>query len=361
MAANSTEQNSAADFSTRTNQNGVDVGTTGIQKPQTGLLRDKKIAVVYGAVSEEDGLYICNVPREKWSLVAILDALAGLGLHAEHVDPTQDDFIERIRQFDVAFLNVHGPYGEDGRIQGLLDYLSIPYTSSGVLASSIGMDKIASKAIFSYLGLSVPRGIPLLRSRSVEIPASFPFPAMLKAVDGGSSVGMALISDPADLTREIDVLHRRGFKRLFLEEYIQGRAVTVSVTESAEGPVVFAPLEFITESEYYDESTKLGGPGAPSAEYVVPDDLAPHVFKDLSESTSAIYEFLACRGAIRVDYMIDESGTIYPLEINTIPGLQQQSNLPVSCGLEGIAYPHLIESLLVSAVESFEPAPWAVR
>ncbi|KMS69714.1 hypothetical protein ACM01_34005 [Streptomyces viridochromogenes] len=339
------------------------MGTTELQKPQTDLLRDKKIAVVYGAVSEEDGLYIRNVPREKWSLVAIMDALSSLGLHAEHVDPTQDDFIERIRRFDVAFLNVHGPYGEDGRIQGLLDYLSIPYTSSGVLASSIGMDKIASKAIFAYLGLSVPRGVPLLRSRNAEIPASFPFPAMLKAVDGGSSVGMALINDPADLPKEIDVLRRRGFKRLFLEEYIQGRAVTVSVMESAEGadPVVLAPLEFITESEYYDESTKLGGPGAPSAEYVVPDDLAPHVFKDLSESTRAIYEFLACRGAIRVDYMIDQSGTIYPLEINTIPGLQQQSNLPVSCGLEGIAYPRLIESLLVSAVESFEPAPWAVR
>lgn len=317
--------------------------------------------MVYGAVSEEDGLYIRNVPREKWSLVAILDALSSLGLHAEHVDPTRDDFAEYIQLFDVAFLNVHGPYGEDGRIQGLLDYLSIPYTSSGVLASSIGMDKLASKAVFAYLGIPVPRGVPIIRSGDVQIPTDFLFPAMLKAVDGGSSVGMALINNPADMSREIDALHGRGFKRLFLEEFIQGRSVTVSAFESTEGLTVLPPLEFITESDFYDESTKLGGSGAPRVEYRVPDDLLPHVLKELSEWTESVYEFLGCRGAIRVDYMIDENDTAYALEVNTIPGLQEHSNLPVSCGFEGISYQGLIATLLFAAIESAEPAPWVVR
>ncbi|GHH82950.1 D-alanine--D-alanine ligase [Streptomyces sulfonofaciens] len=317
--------------------------------------------MVYGAVSEEDGLYIRHVPREEWSLVAILDALSGLGLHAEHVDPTRGDFTERIQLFDVAFLNVHGPYGEDGRIQGLLDYLSVPYTSSGVLASSIGMDKLASKAVFAYLGIPVPRGVPIIRPGAAQIPADFSYPAMLKAVDGGSSVGMALINDPADLAHEIRALRERGFRRLFLEEFIRGRSVTVSAFESAEGLTVLPPLEFITESDYYDESTKLGGSGAPRVEYRVPDDLLPHVFKELSDRTASVYEFLGCRGAVRVDYMIDENGTGYALEVNTIPGLQEHSNLPVSCGFEGITYQELIATLLLDAIESAEPAPWAVR
>ncbi|MFC9227472.1 hypothetical protein ACFTZI_00485 [Streptomyces decoyicus] len=329
---------------------------------QAELLRGKRIAVVYGAVSEEDALYIRNVPRADWSLSAILEALTGLGLEAEHLDPTHNDFIERIQLFDVAFLNVHGPYGEDGRIQGLLDYLSIPYTTSGVLASSIGMDKLASKAIFTYLGIPVPRGLPLLRPETAEeVSAGFAFPAMLKAVDGGSSVGMAMINEPGELAREAETLKRRGFKRLFLEEFIHGRAVTVSAVESAEGSIVLPPLEFITESSYYDESTKLGGSQAPKVEYVVPDDLPPHVVKGLTEQTRCVYDFLACRGAIRVDYMIDELGTTYALEVNTNPGLQQHSNLPVSCALEGMAYPELIERLVLHALKSFEPAPWTVR
>lgn len=326
------------------------------------LFRDKRIAVVYGAVSEEDALYIRKVPRAEWSLSAILEALMELGFEAEHLDPTRDDFIERIQLFDMAFLNVHGPYGEDGRIQGLLDYLSIPYTSSGVLASSIGMDKLASKAIFAYLGIPVPRGVPILRPEAAaEVSADLTFPTMLKAVDGGSSIGMAMLNDPGELAREVETLNRRGFKRLFLEEFIHGRAVTVSAVESAEGSMVLPPLEFITESSYYDESTKLGGSEAPKVEYVVPDDLPPHVVKDLTERTRCVYDFLACRGAIRVDYMIDDLGTTYALEVNTNPGLQQHSNLPVSCELEGMAYSELIECLVVHALESFEPAPWTVR
>ncbi len=327
---------------------------------QAELLRHKRIAVVYGPVSEEDSLYIRSVPREKWSLAGILGALEGLGLHAEHVDPTDTDFIERIRLFDVAFLNVHGPYGEDGRLQGLLDYLSIPYTSSGVLAGSIGMDKLASKAVFSYLGIPVPRAVPVPRSRAAEVPSDFSFPAMLKAVDGGSSVGMALVGAAADLPHEAEVLNSRGFNRLFLEEYIHGRAVTVSVMATESGPTALPPLEFVTESEYYDESTKLGGSGAPHVEYRVPD-LPPHELKDLTEKSKAVYEFLACRGAVRIDYMIDNQGVAYALEVNTIPGLQDQSNLPVSCRLEGITYPELITSLLVNAVENAAPAPWTAE
>ncbi|MCX4632350.1 hypothetical protein [Streptomyces sp. NBC_01443] len=111
------------------------------------LLQDKKIAVVYGPVSEEDGLYIRSVPREQWSLAHIMTTLTELGLSVTHVDPTASTFPEEIRAFDVAFLNVHGPFGEDGRIQGLLDYLSTPYTGSGVLAGSVGMDKLASKSV----------------------------------------------------------------------------------------------------------------------------------------------------------------------------------------------------------------------
>lgn len=324
------------------------------------VLKGKRIAVVYGAVSEEDGLYIRNVPRDQWSLTHIMETLWELGLSAEHIDPTSPDFAEKVRLFDVAFLNVHGPFGEDGRIQGLLDYLAVPYTGSGVLAGSIGMDKLASKAVFAYLGIAVPRGIPILGSAGAQVPSDFPFPAMLKAVDGGSSVGMALVREEAGLSEEIRKLRDRGFERLFLEEYIDGRSMTVSVIGREPGPIALPSLEFVTESDYYDESTKLGGAGAPSVEYRVPEDLPAHVNQAMSDGAKRVFEFLACSGAIRVDYMVDTVGTPYALEVNTIPGLQQHSNLPVSCSHAGISYSDLLVELLTEALASAKPMPWGV-
>jgi D-alanine-D-alanine ligase len=276
-------------------------------------------------------------------------------LQAEHLDPTASDFPERVRAFDVAFVNVHGPYGEDGRLQGLLDYLHVPYTSSGVLAGSVGMDKLASKAVFRHLGMVTPCS----SGRLADVPnADFPLPAMLKAVDGGSSVGLCLVETQEQLAETGVLFAQRGFHRCFLEEFVDGRAMTVSVLGTAAGPMALPPLEFITEAAYYDEATKLGGDQAPSVEYRVPDDLEPSTLKTMTSGAEAVYEFLDCRGAIRLDYIIDAAGSAFALEVNTVPGLQRHSNLPAACERVGISYETLIVTLLVDALANRASAPW---
>lgn len=324
------------------------------------MLRGKRVAVVAGPVSQEDALYLRTVPRAQWSLTALLEALTDSGVHCEHLDPTAPDFVTRITGFDAAFLNVHGPYGEDGRIQGLLDFLSVPYTSSGVLASSVGMDKLVSKAVFAHLGIATPRSSQLLSPRTAVVAADFPLPAMLKAVDGGSSVGLRLIERSDELAPALADMTERGFTRCFLEEFITGRAMTISVIPTGDGLLCMPPLEFVTSAAYYDESTKLGGAGAPEIEYRVPDDLPAHTVKEMARGAEALHAFLDCRGAIRVDYMVDENDVPYALETNTIPGLQRHSNLPVSCAEAGISYDELVIGLLAEAVKRATPAPWTV-
>ncbi|WP_211768685.1 D-alanine--D-alanine ligase family protein [Kutzneria sp. CA-103260] len=319
-------------------------------------LRGLRIAVVYGAVSEEDAVYIHSAPRAEWSLTAIMRVLQDHGLDAEHLDPTAPDFAERVRGFDAAFVNVHGPYGEDGRLQGLLEYLNVPYTGSGVLAGSVGMDKLVCKAIFRHLGLATPRDSGLLAG---QIPAGFPLPGMLKAVDGGSSVGTRLVDNSAQIAEAIREFTGRGFRRYFLEEFIAGRALTVAVIGGPAGSVALAPLEFVTEAAFYDEASKLGGASAPSVQYQFPEDLPPSVVKAMSVGAEAAYDFLDCRGAIRVDYIVDDAETVYALEINTIPGLQPHSNLPAACARAGIPYDALVLRLLAQAVRAHRPVPWA--
>ncbi|NEE41779.1 hypothetical protein G3M53_92575, partial [Streptomyces sp. SID7982] len=124
------------------------------------------------------------------------------------------------------------------------------------------------------------------------------------------------------------------------------------------GTTILPSLEFVTESAYYDETTKLGGEGAPKVEYVVPEDFPAHTVKAMTDGAERVYEFLSCRGAIRVDFVVDETGTAFALEVNTTPGLQEHSNLPVSCAHAGISYAELLTGLLAQALAEARPAPW---
>lgn len=180
---------------------GTDVGMDG---PDITRLT---VGVVYGPMSEEDRLYMAQAPRAEWSLTALVQALEFRGARARHLDPTEASFATRVTEVDVALLNCHGPYGEDGRLQGLLDFLGVPYTSCGVLGSAVGMDKMVSKAVFAALGIATPPAVNLSSPEPTD-DAGIGYPAMLKAVDGGSSVGIAFVHRPDDVARERVVLER---------------------------------------------------------------------------------------------------------------------------------------------------------
>jgi D-alanine-D-alanine ligase len=320
----------------------------------------KTVGIMYGAMSEEDRLYIENAPQAEWSLTALTEALHRLGAHPVHINPTDEGFVRDLPRVDVLLLNCHGPYGEDGRIQGLLDYLGVPYTSCGVLASAVGLDKLVSKAVF--------RGLDIPTPQSSVVPAGsvapdIRFPAMLKAVDGGSSVGVALVHHAVDLDLEVQRMRDRGFSRLFIEEFVPGRSITVSVLATPHGVRALPALESTFDAAFYDEASKLGSDGETPVEYKWPGDLPITTLAAMDRAAVEVYEFLECRGAIRVDFIVDSDGQHWALEINTIPGLQLKSNLPEAARLAGVFYDDLVAHLVLEAIERSDAwtPPWTIR
>ncbi|MFZ5870318.1 MAG: D-alanine--D-alanine ligase family protein [Actinomycetota bacterium] len=326
----------------------------------TDLMGDRRIAVVSGFVSEEDALYLREGDASSSSLSAILASLARSGLRAAHLDPTRGDFVAAVRDVDVVFLNVHGPYGEDSRIQGLLDYLSIPYVNSGVCASAVGMDKLVTKAVFNYLDIPTPQATPVIdRSRIEALADTIEVPCMLKATKGGSSVGIELIEEREALGAAEERIRERGFERLFVEDFIDCRSLTVGVLEWQGAPLALPALETVTERPFYDELAKLNGGDESQTWYREPVDVSEAAMKAMRVHSERIYEFLACRGAVRVDFMVDADNRVFALEINTAPGLQPHSNLPMAAALRGIGYDDLILALLDQAFYRGNRVPWA--
>lgn len=329
-----------------------------VDQSRNEQLIGKTVGIVYGAMSEEDRLYIKHAPRSEWSLTALTAALERLGSRPRHLDPTSQGFLDSVANVDVLLLNCHGPYGEDGRLQGLLDYLGVPYTSCGVLASAVGLDKVVSKAVFRSLGIPTPTSTLLSAGKTLD---DVSFPAMLKAVDGGSSVGVALVHGPADLLLEERRMRDRGFTRLFLEQFVPGRSVTISVLATPTGPRALPALESMFDAAFYDERSKLGSDGDSGVAYRWPGDLPVATLRAMDQAAVDLYEFLECRGAIRVDFIVDANGQHWALEINTIPGLQEKSNLPEAARLAGIAYDDLVAHLVLEAIDRTDAwsRPWA--
>lgn len=318
-------------------------------------LQALRIAIVYGALSTEDAVYMDAIPPEEWSAASIEQVLVDLGIESVRLDPCRPDFIDQVRECDIVFLNVHGPFGEDGRIQGLLEFLGVPYTCSSVLASSIGMDKLVSKSVFAHLDIPTPSSVAV-DATTGEHGLPIHFPAMLKAVDGGSSIGIAMVASSEAVRTSTASMTARGFSRLFLEQHVTGRIVTSSAIHvPRRGLIVLPPLEAVPRAAYYDEESKLAGS---ECDYRLLDATETRTVDALRLYTEKVYHFLGCRGAIRVDFIVDDLQTPWALEINTIPGLQEGSNLPVAARMAGMNYSDIIVLLLVDALHRHRPPTW---
>ena len=324
-------------------------------------LRRRRIAVVHGPVSPEDHLNGQRFDRSEWSLTKILSTMAGLRLTAGHLDPTSDGFAAAVQAFDLVFLNVHGPYGEDGRIQGLLDYLEIPYTTSGVSAGCVGADKELTKAVCGLLSIRVPAHIPIDPAAPTGRPPPFGFPAMLKAAHGGTSVGIALVED-GEVPAALVELAGHGYDRFFLEQYLPGRAVTVGLLDLPDGTVVLPVLEAVTDRPFYDYGTKFILGEGTAVRFQLSDDLPSTATAEMNAAASELYAYLGCRGAARIDFVVAAAdGLPYLLEINTIPGFHPRGNLALAARPAGLDHEDLVLALLVEAYVRLNRAPWRQR
>ena len=270
------------------------------------------------------------------------------------LDLAADDFIDRIRQggYDVAFVALHGTYGEDGCIQGLLEVLRIPYTFSGVAASAAASEKQVAKAVFREAGIPVPEGVDvpagtvLSKEQLDELVGRLGLPIFVKPAANGSSFGVTRVTDRDQLN---DAISAAGSAdgRVLVESCVSGTEITVPVLGNEDAralPVV----EIVTGAQFYDLKVKY----EPSElHHVIPARLDEEVYTRAQELAVRAHRALGCRGCSRSDFIVTEQGVPVILETNTIPGMTASSLLPDSARHDGLEFPELCARLVELALE----------
>jgi D-alanine-D-alanine ligase len=307
------------------------------------ILTNKKIGVLLGGASAEREVSLR-------SGTAVYNALKGLGYNAVAIDAGVDICsVLQKEAIEAAFLVLHGGWGEDGSIQGMLEVLGIPYTGSGVLASALAMDKEASKKAFLYHSVPVPPFVVIdKRSAGVHedtktFPGlSFSLPWVVKPATEGSSIGVSIIKDRNDFTQALERAFTFG-PRALVEKYIEGREVQIGILNDK----ILGGVEVRPSLEFYSYEAKYT---AGLTEYMLPPVLEPGVYKEACRKALGAHMALGCKGATRVDLRIDNEGNPFVLEVNTIPGMTETSLMPKIAQHAGFDFPVLIEEILRGVV-----------
>jgi len=256
---------------------------------------------------------------------------------------------------DVAFIAMHGPYGEDGTVQGLLELLAIPYTGSGVLASALAMDKLRSRQVLQANGIPVPAYVAVDDGRwpadraavAARVERDLGYPCVVKPNAVGSSIGVTIVRDAAALSAAVDTALEYGTLAL-LEEYLTGTELTCAVLEDPEtGEARALPvIEIVPKREFFTYEAKYV-PGA--SEEIVPARIPAHLATRAAEMAVRVHQVLGCEGFSRIDLFLS-GGNIVALEANTIPGMTQGSLIPLAAQAGGIEFPELLRRVIGSAL-----------
>ena len=299
---------------------------------------DKKIGVIMGGTSAEREVSLR-------SGTAVFNALKGLHYNVVAIDAGPDICeVLKGQGIGIAFLILHGGYGEDGSVQGLLEVLGIPYTGSGVLASALAMDKEASKKVFLYHRIPVaPFAVLNQKAISYQLSAiSFSMPWVIKPATEGSSLGVSIVKDEATVDAALE--KALGFGgRVIIEKFIRGKEIQVGILNER----VLGSVEVRPKLEFYSYEAKYT-PGM--TEYILPPEVSPDILQKAEMSALSAHLALGCRGATRVDLIVDDEGNAYVLEVNTIPGMTETSLLPKIARLTGLDFPSLVEEMLKEAL-----------
>jgi D-alanine-D-alanine ligase len=247
---------------------------------------------------------------------------------------------------DVAFPVLHGPYGEDGTIQGLFEMIGIKYVGSGVLASAVSMDKSYAKPIFASAGLSVAAGI-VVTSKNFELPSNLTFPLFVKPARSGSSRGTTKVKQKSDLASAVE--HALSFDtKVIIEQAVVGKEIECAVLQ-ADGKITASEVGQISISskfEFYDFQAKYLDN---SMELIVPADLPAGVQSKIQQAAITAFNAAGCEGLARVDFFYSTQGEIIINEINTMPGFTPTSVYPKLIEKNGINYQELISKLITTA------------
>lgn len=252
--------------------------------------------------------------------------------------------LEICQAADVVFLGLHGACGEDGRIQATLDLLGVPYTGSGYLGSALAMDKDLTKRIVAPLGVLTPawRTVSFTEADIASIAAQEKLPVVVKPVDSGSSIGVAIAHTQEELVAALKA--NIGLGRVILEQYVTGREIDVGVLDGRSLP----SIEIIPKQGFYDYVNKYQ---AGATVEICPTEIDPRIEKRLGEIALKVHNALGLTGYSRSDYIVDEKGDIYFLEINTLPGMTPTSLMPQEAAAVGVDYNTLCQKIVDMALE----------
>jgi D-alanine-D-alanine ligase len=290
-----------------------------------------KVVVLLGGNSPEREVSL-------WTGEAVVKALTQLGHQAIAVDPDRE-LPQKLLELapDFVWIALHGSTGEDGTIQGLLDWLSLPYNGSGVLASACGMDKVVSKDLLHGAGL------PVIPYKVLEDPSADPqeclelgLPIVVKPAQAGSSVGVSIVREitefPAALAKAL-----RYSPQALAETFIPGKEITVTVF----GEKTYPAIEMIPQvTAFYDYEDKYRAGGS---RHLLPPDLPGTILDLLDDHALRVYRAFKCRGVARVDFRVTPEGQAWVLEVNTLPGMTSTSLVPEAMAAAGISFEQLVK------------------
>jgi D-alanine-D-alanine ligase len=298
----------------------------------------RKIGVLLGGLSAERDVSIRSGE-------AILAALADRGHDAVPIFVDRDiDLVLRQTRIDVAFLALHGRYGEDGCVQGLLEMLGIPYTGSGVLASGLAMNKGKAKEIFRLHNLPTAPGYVVQADSGegvIEAHGSFGFPVVVKPAGEGSSLGIKVARDELELEHAVEDALRFD-DDVIIERFVDGKEISVGVLDGK----ALGAVEVATKRGFYDFHSKYT---VGRTDYHLPARLSPERYRSALRLATLAHDALGCEGATRVDLIVSERGNEVVLEVNTLPGMTPTSLLPRIARGAGLSFEDLVEEILRGA------------
>jgi D-alanine-D-alanine ligase len=295
-----------------------------------------KVAVLLGGKSAER-----EVSLKSGGMV--LNALRNRGVDALAFDPAERGFEALIRErFERAFIALHGRFGEDGTVLGVLEWLGIPYTGSGVLASALAMDKLRTKRLWHTEGVPTPPYAVLTKESDLRAVArKLGVPLMVKPASEGSSIGMSKVRSAARL-EEAYVLAAKYDRVVIAEKFIDGTELTAGIL----GDQVLPLIKLETPREFYDYEAKYI---ANDTRYIVPCGLSAARERDIQALCLRAFRALGCSGWGRVDLMLNRQGRAFLLEVNTAPGMTDHSLVPMAARAVGISYEDLCLRILEAA------------
>jgi len=306
-----------------------------VLKPK-GVFKGKKVAVLMGGPSGEREVSLR-------SGAAILKALQERGYHAMAIDAHPDLVTELKREkVEVCYNALHGTFGEDGVLQGLLESARIPYTGSGVSACVLTMDKIITKRLLALEHIPTAEDVVVKKSDLANIPEiPFPGPYVVKPAREGSSLGISICENKSQLPNAVGIAAKFEGE-ILIEKFIAGRELTVGIV----GNAMFPSVEIVSKNAFYDYQAKYT---KGFSQYFCPAEIPPVVAENLSNLALKSYRVLGCRGGARVDFRLDAKQNPFVIELNTSPGMTELSLLPMGAKAYGLSFADLVECILDSA------------